>query len=138
MAQKRVCESQKLRCNICKRSCNIISRNTYRNDLPIPSSVEAVQELHKVLQQVMYKKIYLHSWGISGETVLLMRSNGRTQFHMVELGRKLFMLCVVAVQNAISFCQLLQVHGRLKFWEYVQIHMDMYTSSINEYSINDK
>ena len=55
MAQKRTCGSQKLRCNMCKRSCNVTSRTTCWSELPsMHGAVEAVQELCEVPEQVMY------------------------------------------------------------------------------------
>ena len=56
IAQKRKYGSQKLRCNMHKRSCNVRSRTTCRSDFPVCSAVKAAQEFCKVPQKVMYKR----------------------------------------------------------------------------------
>ena len=56
-AQKRAYGSQKLRCNMYKRFCNVTSRTTYRSNFPEHDAVELVQELCEVPGQVMYKRI---------------------------------------------------------------------------------
>ena len=97
IAWKRMCVSQKLRCKMHQRYCNVASRTTYRSDFPVCGSVEAVQELHEVPEQVMYKRSTCMTGMPVKKPKCFQFLCGRTEFHMVGLGRKLYILCVVSV-----------------------------------------
>ena len=54
----------------------------------------------------------------------------RTEFYVVKLSRKLYMLWLDSVQHTNNFWQLLQVHSVLNCWEYIQIHLDTYMKDV--------
>ena len=56
MVWNRAYGSWKLRCNMCKRFSNITSKTIYWSDFAVCDAVEVAQELHKVPEQVTYKR----------------------------------------------------------------------------------
>ena len=89
MGQKMKCGSQKLRYNMHKRYCNITRRTTCRSEFPVRSAVKTEQELFEVPGQMMFMR-HTCMAGMSTEKLQCFSGLcGRTEFHMVELGRKL-------------------------------------------------